>query len=516
MPSSTFSFSVAFDSEPLGQRIDGWRFAGPLGWLAVLAVSCAVGSAFVLNAGRLRLQQFLGGRRLDGWSLLLLGGHLLAVSSLWWLSARVFASAGPPRGSPVAWLLGWALLASASVVLALVAAVPLGSVRGSAATAWPALAGGAVIGGGAWLAGQSSALLWWPLGPSTLRAADMALGALLGDAVSDPSSAVIGSTTFQVQVAPACSGFEGIGLMTVFVAAYLVLARRELRFPQALLLLPVGLVAAWGANVVRLVSLVLVGTWISEELALGGFHARAGWLLFCAVALSLVVLAQRARLFAREAPGSSRISHPSAAYLLPFLTLVASALVTGLVTTDLDLLYGVRVLVTIPVLVAFRRFYRGIGWSWSWEAVGAGLVAALAFLALASRPDSNALEAWQQEWLALPRHVQVLWVLLRTVGSVLLVPVAEELAFRGYLLRRLVSRDFLSVSPGHFSPWALVVSSVLFGAMHQDWIAGTAAGLLFGIVQVRGKSVAPAILAHVVSNAAIAVFVALGAWWLWT
>ncbi len=134
---------------------------------------------------------------------------------------------------------------------------------------------------------------------------------------------------------------------------------------------------------------------------------------------------------------------------------------------------------------------------------------------MASRPDSNALEAWQQEWLTLPRHVRVLWVLLRTVGSVLVVPVAEELAFRGYLLRRLVSRDFLSVSPGHFSPWALVVSSVLFGAMHQDWIAGTAAGLLFGIVQVRGKSVAPAILAHVVSNATIAVLVALGAWWLW-
>ena len=78
-----------------------------------------------------------------------------------------------------------------------------------------------------------------------------------------------GIKDFSVSIAPVCSGFEGIGLIWAFLGGYLVLFRRDLRFPQALLLIPIGTVIIWLFNVLRIVVLVLVGAWGRPEVARG-------------------------------------------------------------------------------------------------------------------------------------------------------------------------------------------------------------------------------------------------------
>ncbi len=50
----------------------------------------------------------------------------------------------------------------------------------------------------------------------------------------------LGTRTFQVEIAKECAGYEGIGLMWVTLGAYLWVFRARLRFPHALLLLPIG------------------------------------------------------------------------------------------------------------------------------------------------------------------------------------------------------------------------------------------------------------------------------------
>ena len=61
---------------------------------------------------------------------------------------------------------------------------------------------------------------------------------------------------------------------------------------------------------------------------------------------------------------------------------------------------------------------------------------------------------------AMSPALAVLWVALRTIGSVITVPIAEELAFRGYLLRKLVASDFERVSPRHFTLFSFAASSL--------------------------------------------------------
>jgi CAAX prenyl protease-like protein len=97
------------------------------------------------------------------------------------------------------------------------------------------------------------------------------------------------------------------------------------------------------------------------------------------------------------------------------------------------------------------------------------------------------------------------------------VPVAEELAFRGFLLRRLAREVFEAVEPRSAGLLAVVLSSLVFGLFHGDrWLAGSLAGLVYAGVYCRRGSIGDAALAHGLTNAFLAVYVlSTGNWQLW-
>ena len=73
------------------------------------------------------------------------------------------------------------------------------------------------------------------------------------------------------------------------------------------------------------------------------------------------------------------------------------------------------------------------------------------------------------------------------VGSVVTVPLAEELAFRGYLTRRLMATEFQEIPLGRFTWFSFLISSALFGALHGRWLAGILAGMLYALALYRRK-----------------------------
>jgi CAAX prenyl protease-like protein len=111
-----------------------------------------------------------------------------------------------------------------------------------------------------------------------------------------------------------------------------------------------------------------------------------------------------------------------------------------------------------------------------------------------------------------------LWQAFRILGYVVTVPIAEELAFRGYLLRRVISNDFEQVAPGTFTWPSWIATSVLFGLMHgSHWLLGTIAGLLFAAALYRRGRLSDSIWAHMTTNGLIAVYAtAVGNWSLLT
>ena len=96
-----------------------------------------------------------------------------------------------------------------------------------------------------------------------------------------------------------------------------------------------------------------------------------------------------------------------------------------------------------------------------------------------------------------------LWVDARVVGSVLLVPLVEEMAFRGYLLRRLAATDFEGAQAARFNWTALILSSACFGLLHGQWLAGTVAGVGYAVAFYRSGKLGDAVIAHMTTNGLI-------------
>jgi CAAX prenyl protease-like protein len=102
------------------------------------------------------------------------------------------------------------------------------------------------------------------------------------------------------------------------------------------------------------------------------------------------------------------------------------------------------------------------------------------------------------------------WIVCRVAGTVLTVSLAEELAYRGFLMRRLQSRDFDSLAYDRVGWFAVGVSSLLFGAAHGAlWLPGSIAGFAYGWIVKRRDRLGEAVTAHMMTNFLVAV-VALG------
>ncbi|UFS69098.1 CAAX prenyl protease-related protein [Geomonas sp. RF6] len=105
---------------------------------------------------------------------------------------------------------------------------------------------------------------------------------------------------------------------------------------------------------------------------------------------------------------------------------------------------------------------------------------------------------------------------VRVAGAVLVVPVMEELFWRSFLLRYIVDPDFESVPIGRFTWTSFAVSSLLFGLEHHLFVAGVTAGIIYNVLLYKTRSLAQCVLAHAVTNLALAGYVLLTHnWWLW-
>ncbi len=324
----------------------------------------------------------------------------------------------------------------------------------------------------------------------------------------DPDYYVIGAQDFFVQVAAQCSGVEGLALVTAFLGIYAVLMRDTLRQSRLWLLVwPLALLASWLLNVVRIAVLVLIGVHGAPDLAVNDFHSYAGWMFFTLLALAILALAQSLpglhRGVAPERPPLSR--DWLAARILPFIVFMIAGIVTAAFWQYPEAGYPVKALAMALALLAFRAAYARIDWRLDPLALAGGLLVGIGWIGFgsgdAAAGDLRALVG------PLGAGALALWIGARLLGTVLLVPMIEELFFRGYLLAR-IDRGGLAARL-----LAITVSSAGFALLHGRWIEAGLAGVVFALLMLRRGRIADAIVAHVTANAAVAAWaVGTGDW----
>src|SRR5271165_6853769 len=450
-----------------------------------------------------------------------LAGHLAAILAFAGLTFLLFENRPQNLGAANILVVGWAATGAAAVILAAFAFLPKEFwrlvLRGTG-DVWAYVLGLGVI---ACALAAYATPIWNPLARWTLMLAWLMLRPFVPGVSADPASMLFGTHSFSVIVAPACSGYEGIGLILAFTTGWLWFFRREWRFPRALLLIPAGVAAIWIFNAMRVATLVLIGVAGAPGIAEKGFHSHAGWIAFNVVALGICLAARRVSWLSTAGGGGTMLAersepNPIAPYLAPFLAILAAGMVAGAASSGFEWLYALRVVAAAAAIWYYRDHYRELDWRIGWPAFALGGLVFLIWIAI--EPLSHSLhtgEPWQFTYASpLPR---IAWLVVRIFGAVITVPIAEELAFRGFLLRRLVSPDFESVAWRTFAWAPFLISSIGFGLLHGDrWLAGTLAGMIFALALMRRGRIGEAVAAHAVTNALLAIYVlTTGNWQLW-
>jgi len=173
--------------------------------------------------------------------------------------------------------------------------------------------------------------------------------------------------------------------------------------------------------------------------------------------------------------------------------------------------YPLKTLIVAGLLWVFHNRYEELKPSFSLLDIAVGLVAIAFWILLdpyypkmGTKSDIfNATGHW-------------IFIVSRVAGAALVVPLMEELFWRGFMIRWLVEEDFKKVPLGLFTLPSFLITTVLFGIEHREWLAGLVCGALYNWLYYRRKSLFACVVAHATSNAALAAWVlARGDWKFW-
>ena len=100
-------------------------------------------------------------------------------------------------------------------------------------------------------------------------------------------------------------------------------------------------------------------------------------------------------------------------------------------------------------------------------------------------------------------------VLLRFLRLVIVVPLVEEIFWRGFLLRYFINDKFDEVPFGTFSwlSFGIVTAGFTFVHSMPDWPAAAVTGVLYNFIAYRTKSLASCVLAHAITNLLLGIWI---------
>jgi CAAX prenyl protease-like protein len=265
-----------------------------------------------------------------------------------------------------------------------------------------------------------------------------------------------------------------------------------------------------------------LGVEFSPEVAINGFHTNAGsiaMVLSCAAVMGLVHWGFVARASnSRDSAAARRLGWSldfESVLLLPLMALLAATLLTGAASGRFVWLYPLRVLAVGAVLACCWPHLKSLNRRLSVASIAIGAAVFAVWMALVpNEPETDRL--FGESLGSVDPVLATAWVAFRVLGAVITVPIAEELAFRGYLLTVLSRRPVQANQPLPFDWLGLAGSSLLFGLMHGQVLAGTLAGLGYAWARYRRGRLVDAVVAHTTTNLLLAIYVlASGRWSYW-
>lgn len=108
-------------------------------------------------------------------------------------------------------------------------------------------------------------------------------------------------------------------------------------------------------------------------------------------------------------------------------------------------------------------------------------------------------------------------LVFRTLRAAILVPILEELFWRGWMMRWLINPEFTSIPLGAYSLSSVLITAALFASEHGPfWEVGLLTGVIYNLWMVKTRRLGDLILAHGVTNLCLSLYtIATGRWEYW-
>ena len=181
--------------------------------------------------------------------------------------------------------------------------------------------------------------------------------------------------------------------------------------------------------------------------------------------------------------------------------------------------YLAKTLVAVWLIWEMRPLVSEMRWAISWEAIVVGIGVFILWVGIDpyypkflksgvfwnphSQFGPNSALAW-------------LMIVVRILGSTLVVPPLEEVFYRSFLYRYFARPDFLSIPLNRFLPFPFFATAIVFGLSHFQWLAGILCGMAYQWLVLRKNRLGDAMTAHAITNFLLGIWVAWqGAWQFW-
>jgi hypothetical protein len=215
----------------------------------------------------------------------------------------------------------------------------------------------------------------------------------------------------------------------------------------------------------------------------------------------------------------------SLAYIAPFLAYVGLLALEKYIPLSPFLEYTLRIVIVTGVLLTVSRPVIRFHVLMPLLSIVVGLLVFVVWVG----PDFL-IANYREHWLfrnpvtgapasTLPDDLKIypLFLIVRSLGSFVLVPIIEELFWRAWLMRWIIDNNFERVPMGTYRAASFWLVAVLFAAEHGPyWEVGLLAGIIYNWWMIKTKSLGDCIVAHAVTNAVLAAYVIwLGQWQYW-
>ncbi len=211
----------------------------------------------------------------------------------------------------------------------------------------------------------------------------------------------------------------------------------------------------------------------------------------------------------------------TAAYVAPFAAFVGIMAVEKVFSISPQWAYPVRFFAVSAMVLTVARHY----WTERPSRPFASLCLGAAVFIIWIGPDvlfdyrhswlfNNALTGASTSSIPVELRTHFWFVLIRTFSCTALVPIVEELFWRGWLMRWLIDQNFMSVPLGKYTPAAFWLVAILFASEHGPyWDVGLITGVIYNWWMVRTRNLGDCILMHAVTNGILSAYVVVTGRW---